>query len=329
MNRLLMLLAAFAVLAPRSPAAAAVPRPSSAEDAPSADLAPILERAARYVLDYEQRFHDVVAHEIYDQTGPRDRRKSVGGLPLRCGVSFCRRSTRADVVFVRLGGDIPWGTFRDVYEVDGEKVRDREARIERLFRDTPEGAVERARSLLAESAKYNIGPAARTLNFPTLPLSFLLANNQRRFAWKRRGERRVAETRGVEVEFTETARPTFVTDGDNGEPLVARGRFWIDPGRGTVMRSEACFRWAPERAEACLVTEYRPEPSLAMWVPVEMKERYGDLPYGSTAVFGASSEAVAKYSGYRRFSVEVQEEKVTVPEAQQQAGRKGPSTDVE
>jgi hypothetical protein len=297
--------------------AEAAPRPSSEADTPSADLAPILERAALYVLDYEQRFHDIVADEVYDQTGPRDRRKFVGGLPLRCGVSFCRRTTRAEVVFVRLGGEISWGTFRDVYEVDGQKVRDRETRIERLFRDTPDGAVERARSLLAESAKYNIGPAARTLNFPTLPLPFLLAKNQTRFEWKRGGRHRTAGIEGVEVEFTEIARPTFVVDGDNREPLVARGLFWIDPGRGTVMRSEACFRWEPERAEACIVTEYRPEPALAMWVPTEMRERYGDLPYGSTRVFGASSEATARYSGYRRFQVAVRDEKITLPQPKQ------------
>jgi hypothetical protein len=311
MKRLLAVLALLAAADLLASAAAAVGRTSPAEDGPSADLAPILTRAAQYVLEYEQRFHDIVAEEVYDQTGPRDSRRQIGGVPLRCGVSFCRRTTRADVVFVRLAGDIPWGTFRDVYEVDGERIRDREARIERLFRDTPQAAVERARSLLAESAKYNIGPAARTLNFPTLPLPFLLEKNQGRFAWKRKGERRIADVRGVEVEFKETSRPTFVSDGDNGEQLAARGRFAIDPERGTVMRSEVCFRWEPERAEACLVTEYRPEPSLAMWVPTEMRERYGDLPYGSTMVFGAMSEATARYSGYRRFSVTVQQENVT------------------
>ncbi len=309
----ILAVAAFVLLRPGAAAAEAAP-PSPA--VPPADLAPILERAARYVFDYEQRFHDLVADEVYEQTGPRDRRKYVGGLPLRCSVSFCRRTSRADVVFVRLGGEIPWGTFRDVYEVDGEKVRDRESRIEHLFRDTPEGAVERARSLLAESAKYNIA-ASRNLNFPTLPLSFLLERNQRRFAWKRKGERRIAETRGVEVEFTEIARPTFVVDGDYKEPLVAQGRFWIDPGRGTVLRSETCFRWEPERAEACLTTEYRPEPSLAMWVPREMREKYGDLPYGTTRVFGATSEATARYSGFRRFTVTVQEEHATLPQPTQ------------
>jgi hypothetical protein len=288
------------------------------------DLAPILERAAQYVLDYEQRFHDVVADEAYEQLGPPDARKSVNGIPLRCGQAFCHRTTRADIVFVRLGGDIPWGTFRDVYEVDGQKVRDRDARIERLFRDTPEGALERARTLLDESARHNIGPAIRTLNFPTLTLTFLLAQNQPRFAWRRGGRRRFAGIEGVEVRFEERTRPTLIQDGAHGDPLAARGRLWIDPARGIVMGSESCFRWEPERAEACLVTEYRPEPALAMWVPKEMRETYSDLPNGALAVFGARSEATARYSAFRRFRVTVQDEKVTLPEPKEQAEPDGP-----
>lgn len=314
MTRTCTLLALFIIS--MLPATTAPALPAPVDDGVPADLAPLLELAAHYVLEYEQSFRDIVAEEVYEQTTPLDRRRRIGGFPLHCGKTFCHRTTRADIVFVRLGGDLPWGTLRDVYEVDGQPVREHQARIERLFRDAPEGAVERARALLAESARYNIGPAIRNLNFPTLPLPFLLEKNQRRFAWKRKGERRVANTRGVEVAFTETARPTFVSDSNYGEPLVARGRFCIDPSRGTVMRSEACFRWEPERAEACIFTEYRPEPSLGMWVPKEMRERYGDLPHGSSRVFGAQSEANARYSGYRRFRVTVEEDEVRLPPKQ-------------
>ncbi len=299
---------AFAVLLVGTTTAGA----ETARPVPAA-LVPVLQRAAGYVLDYEQRFHDVVADEVYDQLAPRDARAIGNGVPLRCAGTFCHRTTRADIVFVRLGGDIPWATFRDVYEVDGQKVRDREARIERLFRDTPEGALERARTLLDESARYNIGPALRTLNFPTLPLSFLLAQNQPRFAWTQGGRRRFAGIEGVEVQFEEVARPTLIRDTTRGDSLAAHGRFWIDPARGIVMGSESCFRWEPERAFACLSTEYRPEPALAMWVPKEMRETYADLPNGALAVFGGRSEATASYSGFRRFTVRVEDERATLP----------------
>ncbi len=59
--------------------------------------------------------------------------------------------------------------------------------------------------------------------------------------------------------------------------------------------------------------EYRPEPSLAMWVPKEMQESYRDLP-GASPVFGAPSRATARYSDYRRFTVAAQDEKATLPQ---------------
>ena len=109
-----------------APVATAAPPPVPA------DLVPVLERAARYVLDYEQAFHDVAAEENYTQWAETGG-ATMKGPTLSCTATSCRRLTRADVVFVRLGGEIPWGTFRDVFEVDGQKVRDREGRLEKLF----------------------------------------------------------------------------------------------------------------------------------------------------------------------------------------------------
>ena len=133
-----------------------------------ADLVPVLERAARYVLDYEQAFHDVAAEENYTQWAETGG-ATMKGPTLSCTATSCRRLTRADVVFVRLGGEIPWGTFRDVFEVDGQKVRDREGRLEKLFgASTPGSVAPRVRAILDESARYNIGPVMRNVNFPTL-----------------------------------------------------------------------------------------------------------------------------------------------------------------
>ena len=79
------------------------------------------------------------------------------------------------------------------------------------------------------------------------------------------------------------ARPTFIRnrkpDSDSERDrrsldLPADGRFWIDPTRGTVVRSEVRLRTGWSEATATFTTRYRPEPRLAMWVPDEMKERY-------------------------------------------------------
>jgi len=277
-----------------------------------AELVPVLEQAARYVLDYEQAFHDIAAEESYTQWTERQD-TTVAGPTLSCAASSCHRSTRADVVFVRLGGEIPWGTFRDVFEVDGQKVRDHEARLEALFSaSSPASATQRVRAILDESTRYNIGPAVRNINFPTLSLVFLHPRNQHRFAWKRGGTRRFGTVEGLEVEFEETARPTLV-DRDGQGDLPAKGRFWIDPRRGTVLRSETRFHFKFFQAEpgignsaltrvweamgrASVATEYRPEPRLAMWVPSEMRPR---LPGSLSAVAAEAGRSRRPPAGTR------------------------------
>jgi VWFA-related protein len=277
-----------------------------------ADLVPVLDRAARYVLDYERALHDIAAEEEYTQWAQASR-GIVGGVALSCVATACRRTTRADVVFVRLGGAIPWGTFRDVFEVDGQKVRDREARLEALFSaSSPASVVQRARQILNESARYNIGTAARTINFPTLSLAFLLPANQGRFAWTRGGTRRFGTVEGLEVQFDEVARPTLVDQDGQGD-LPAKGRFWIEPSRGTVLRSETSFHFEPARARAYVATQYRAEPTLAMWVPSEMREEYEDLRGAPVPVFGSPSEATARYSNFRKFTVTIEDEQARLP----------------
>jgi len=267
------------------------------------ELARLLEEAGRYVVEYEQSFSRIVAEERYVQwVSPhtpttRHLDSPSGTAPLEPGR---RRVTRADLVFVRLGSELLWGSFRDVFEVDGKKVRDRDARLERLFLQPDTSEVERARQIMQESAAYNIGPVIRTINLPTLPLVFLHPRNQGRFAFERKGERQIEGVRGVEVEFEETARPTLV-HRTSGADLPAKGRFWIDPARGTVLRTETRFQLGPGQGIASVSAEYHPEPRLAMWVPSEMHEEY------------PNSGATARYSNFRRFGVSV-DEKARLPE---------------
>jgi hypothetical protein len=197
-----------------------------------------------------------------------------------------------------------------VYEVNGRKVRDSDRRLEALFTRMPfMSARQRATALLAESAHYNFGPATRNINFPTLALAFLHPMNQGRFAWTLGGRRRFGTVEGVEVQFDEVARPTIVDRGGLGD-LPAQGRFWFDPKRGTVLRSETSFRFEMNGvriARAFVATEYRPEPKLAMWVPIEMREEYENLP-AAIRTFRGRTEATARYGGFRRFTVTTEEE---------------------
>jgi hypothetical protein len=275
-----------------------------------AELVPVLERAGRYVLEYERSFQALAAEEEDVQSvlmGDDGRLvKPLEGparhLSLTCTIKpWCRLSTKADVVFVRVSSGEGWRAFRDVYQVDDEKVRDREPRLERLFSGLPAVEAERqARALLLDGdARYCVGPCMRPLNEPTLGLAMLHPGNQPRFGWKQTGKGRIENVDTVEVAFEEVARPTLLSQSD-GEPLPAAGRLWIDPLHGTLVRSEVEFRFAPHSARAHVAVEYRLDPALGVWVPAERREQYEDLP-GGPPMFGPPAKATAKFSAFRRF----------------------------
>ena len=93
--------------------------------------------------------------------------------------------------------------------------------------------------------------------------------------------------------------------------LPAQGRFWVNAARAAVVRSEVEFAFGPE-AEASVTTDYRPEPTLAMWVPAEMREHFADVPRAKVQTFPAPFNGVARYERFRRFTVST-DEKVALP----------------
>lgn len=284
-------------------------RPAPAPEVVDPELAALLERAGRYVLDYEDRLHGIVGEETCTQYVEAHG----SGLGMQ---GRQRQITRADMVFVRLEGELPWAWFRDVFELNGHEVRDRDARLERLFLEEHPSAAQRAQAILDESAAYNLGPLERTVNSPVLPLVFLRPENQGRFTFERRGSRRIAGVDGVEVRFAEVALPTIVRR-EGGRDLPAEGRFWIDPEQGTVLRTEVRFDFILDRgnvsSQASVSAEYRPVPPLAMWVPSEMNERYEDV--ARHRFFGPTVDATSRYSNYRRFNVAVETEARLPPES--------------
>lgn len=194
-----------------------------------------------------------------------------------------------------------WAFFRDVRVVDGNPVRDREERLERLF---PSGVTlagtERAREILDESARYNLGPH-RTVNCPTVALSFLHPRNQPRFEFRLDGpdERQGAAT--WRVRFRERARPTL-TRAAQGHDVPARGVLWLEAESGALVESRLELR-PPGPGPVVIETVYAPEERLGGWLPSEMREAYG-IPSPSSRE--PRLEAVAHYSGWRRAQVDVQ-----------------------
>jgi hypothetical protein len=295
-------------LEPSAPTTAApiiAPQPSW-----PADVIPLLERAGRYVTGYEETFRNIVAEEVLTQWKMTDQGRGAAETPSgemewdEGGLTPSRRVDpppmlvgrvlRADVVYVRLPG-LPWSFFRDVYEVDGQKVRERQARLEALFVSPTGSTLEQANAILRESARYDpvcLWKADRTVNAPTLALLFLRPERQRCLEFTRgKDERRFEAARGIELRFVETTRPTLVHDA-SGSDLPATGRFWVDPVEGTVLRSEVVFLLAPGFALASIGVDYHLDPSLMLWLPSKMTERCC-----------ATTDATARYSNYRPFTV--------------------------
>jgi VWFA-related protein len=282
-----------------APAAAKTPPPTR-----DPALAELLEKAGAYVAGYERTFSDLLAEEKYTQQLLLSRH---GGVQQT-------RVMRSELLFVRLPGDIPWTTFRDVFESDGRAVRDRESRLEKLF-VAPQGkAVEQAEAILRESARFNLGRTWRNFNVPVAALPFLHPRNQDRFAWERKGMRTIEGVRTAQVHYEETRRPALIRDTGSGGSIPARGDFWIDPANGRVLRSEMTLA-LNEAAEVSLLVDFRPEPKLDIWVPSEMREFWGlsheaEEATGTGHSLGSAEylECLARYTSYRRFVVKTQED---------------------
>jgi VWFA-related protein len=270
-------------------------------------LIPILEKAGRYVLEFERQFRDLSVEEGYHQwlTEPN-------------GVT--QRVTRSDLVYVAMPGPFAFTCFRDVVEADGKAIPGRASRLATLFlRESGATAIEKANKILAESAAYNIG-ARRTINVPTLALSLLRPDNQRHFRFRLRGKARRSGREAVEVEFEYASRTALVSRA-NQEGLPAEGRYVIDPADGTVLATELVLRFPGSSASARINVTYVLDPGLKVFVPAEMKERYADSGVlltpddiytsqkGSLTprVFGGVTQTEARYSNYRRFTVTTNE----------------------
>ena len=247
-------------------------------------------KASAYVEAFQKGFGSMVAEERYEQTirpAPGSSgRSNVSGLGATVLVS--------DFLLVQLPGE-GWLPFRDVFERDGKKVRDREERLAKLFlSETSRSAFDRARTIMDEGARYNIGNVSRNINTPTLVLTLLTPVHRARM----RFELGKADERGTLVEFKETSQPTYVrTTG--GRDLPVYGRFWMDEASGTIRRTE--LHAVDTGVEAHITVTFEHDAGAGLVVPVRMQERY------RRARDPNEVHGVATYSRFRRFQVSTSE----------------------
>ncbi len=249
-------------------------------------LESLLDRSSAYVTTLIRQLSTVVAEEDYVQdlhrqgSGP-----SLGNVP--------HRELKADLLLVKLPRSMNWLPFRDVYEVDGKPVRDRDERLEQLLLKPTESAVQHATRISEESARYNIGAMRRTINNPMMALVFLQREYRDRFTFELGGP---DPDRGPEVwlvRYKETGRPTLVT-GQHDSDMPVHGRFWIETATGRVVETEMSLEDVDVRAT--IVTTFTPDARLQVNVPQEMRERY--------TLRAGQITGRASYSGFRTFTVE-------------------------
>ncbi len=264
-------------------------------------LVQVLARATEYVNGLTDQLSGMVAEERYEQRsrGPA----AVFGF----GDSDAqRRVLRSDYLLVEPEGAERYFGFRDVFEVDGRAVRDREDRLTRLFLDPSVSAEGQIQGILTESTRYNIGDVERSINVPTLALLFLHPAYKPRFKFERvtdtspgLGVDGLEESAGVWVIGYREEWPTTVIKAGDGGDLPAQGRFWIEPATGRVLVSELLFE--DSTVDALVTVKYEADERMGHLVPVEMRERYGNRRSGSRV------DGVATYTHFRQFVVQVEE----------------------
>jgi hypothetical protein len=247
----------------------------------------VMRRAHTYVAVYEDhQLSGLIAKEEYKQRW----------LHAYDSVRE-ERTLLSEYMIFQLPPSEDWFALRDVHEVDGVAVADRDVRLKMLFTESRKRVEELAMAVDKESARFNLGDVPRTVNLPTFPLRFLRPANRKRFDFKKEAEEQVGGAVTWVVGYKETDGPTF-TATTEGKDVAASGRFWIDPESGAVLRTEMILggtRRLPMRATVTVT--YALNASLGFRVPIEMRERYDNARKKKEDVV----VAVATYSDFRPF----------------------------
>ena len=275
--RLRSTVALLVTMALASPAATAAQTPKPEE---------LIARASAYVHEFVNRFANVVAEERYEQeiTVPRRKRVLTG-----------------DFLLVRYPGDEMWQAFRDVSEVDGKPVREREDRILKLFTEPSGSALRRAAEIAGASSRYNLLDVG-TLSNPLLTMAFLQDQYHPHFRFTLAGIEKKLGPDVRTVRFVEFQRPTLLKGNSNAD-MPTRGLMWIEQATGRVVKTE--LQLGTTGFPVRIVTTFTFDEELGINVPALMEDWYPD----GTGEFRGK----ATYGKFRRFQVQTEEAIKTPP----------------
>jgi len=246
----------------------------------------VLGRMHAYLKDYAKQLPAMIATERYQQRFGSGMRKS-------------QRLLMSDYGLIQVQGDTEWLGFREVLSVDGKPVTDSARRLAELLAKPSVQALQQARLIAEESARYNIGPVVRTINDPALVLELLDGRQSPRMRFSHNGENTINGVRTWVLRYQELGNPTIIRTRDRKD-VPARGRAWVEPDTGRILRAEASVEPGLGVTGTIDVT-FEFDERMGFAVPSKMSERY------TNRNLVAVSSGEATYSNYRRFTVDTEE----------------------
>jgi hypothetical protein len=300
-------------------------------------LDPVLEKLGHYVASYGEKASILVAVERYTQN-----------VTTAQGAALRPRQLVAEFAIVKAGGG--WVGYRDVVQVNNQKLTERRDRLLTLF-TSPSVDTSAIARIANESARYNLLPVETNLNVPTTTLFFFQPANLHRFVFTRSGTRNIDGVETVEFGFKETAVPTLVMKRD-GTNVPIEGTLWVSTSDGAVVRSRLRLRGfadsittrlqgapAPRpavnpnvptggrggsamedpidmrqiRSAADIDVTYARHAATGLWLPSKMSEHYeGAIKIDSRPPIQGTSTTRATYSEYKQFGTGAQ---IRIPKA--------------
>ncbi|MEP6918225.1 MAG: hypothetical protein ABJC89_21435 [Acidobacteriota bacterium] len=244
----------------------------------------VLRAAGQYLLQYEKAVSGIDAEEDYVQR-------------MQSGMET--RRLRSDMLLI-LEPNTGWVGFRDVFEVNGQGVRDRDQRLANLFIRPNPNAIAQAQRIVAEGARFNLNPPgggiSRTINQPFMALKFLRAADQPRSAFTI--DRAPGSRSEILITFVEKAKPRLIRSPDGA---AAHGSFQVDPSSGRVTASELVILTGATKAT--IRVSYAEQSALNLWLPASMDESY------TSASLRIEGHAI--YTKFQQFKVETDDREIT------------------
>ena len=271
-------------------AAMLVCAPAEAQKTPKPSEKELLARVASYIRAYVPQLINIVAEETFEQE--------------RKGNPVLRRRLLSDILLVGFPGMANrWMLFRDVTDVDGEPVTDKEARLVNLFVSPTGGSFEQATRIARDSARFHLPGTNYTAN-PLFMIIVLQETFQPRLEFDV-GDEAPEFGPGVRVLHVEEPSMLLMLRNSTSRPLEdplftvagGRGRAWVDVATGRVLQTEARFPGSRPAMTATATTTFVQNDRVGVLVPAMMQTTWFD-PATRREVRG-----LAKYGNYRRFGV--------------------------